>query len=190
VTDVNGYPIYQRRDTGHTILVHGIELDNCWVVSHNVYLLTKYDVHINVEVCNNIYVVKYLFKYVYKGHDRATIKISRQSNNATEGNVVKTDEIKKYLDCCYVSTSEAMWHIFKFDMHERFPTVERLQYHLPNQQMVLFDDDDDVQEVATWLAISRTMLIEWFKTNQESEVARRFTFDQFLQQWAWNRKLK
>ncbi len=83
--------------------------------------------------------------------------------------MVGTDEIKKYLDCRYVSTSEAAWRIFKFDMHERFPTVERLQYHLPNQQMVLFadDDDDDVQEVATRLAISRTMLTEWFKTNQE-----------------------
>jgi hypothetical protein len=43
-------------------------------------------------------------------------------------------------------------------MHERFPIVEHLQYHLPNQQMVLFDDDDDVQEVATRSAISRTML--------------------------------
>jgi len=56
--------------------------------------------------------------------------------------------------------------------------------------MVLFDDDDDVQEVATRLAISKTMLTEWFKTNQESEVARSFTFDQFSQQWVWNRKLK
>jgi hypothetical protein len=44
---------------------------------------------------------------------------------------------------------------------------ERLQYHLPNQQMVLFDDDDDddVQEVVAWSAIFRTMLAEWFKTN-------------------------
>jgi hypothetical protein len=72
--------------------------------------------------------------------------------------VVETDEIKKYLDYRYVSASEAAWHIFKFDMHEQFPTVERLQYHLPNQQMVLFDDDDDVQKVATRSAISRTML--------------------------------
>jgi hypothetical protein len=77
VMDVNGYPIYRRRDTGHTILVHGIELDNYWVVPHNVYLLTKYDAHINIEVCNNIRAVKYLFKYVYKGHDHATVKISR-----------------------------------------------------------------------------------------------------------------
>jgi hypothetical protein len=37
--------------------------------------------------------------------------------------------------------------------------------------MVMFDDDDDVQEVATQSAISRTMLTKWFKTNQELEVA-------------------
>jgi len=56
--------------------------------------------------------------------------------------------------------------------------------------MVLFRDDDDVQEVATQLTISRTMLTEWFKTNQESKVARSLMFDQFPQQWVWNRKLK
>ncbi len=142
--DVNEYPIYRRRNTRHTLLVHGIELDNHWVVPHNVYLLTKYDAHINVEVCNNICAIKYLFKYVYKGHDHATIEISCQSDNATEGNVVEVNEIKKYLNCRYVFGSEAAWRIFKFDMHERFPIVEHLQYHLPNQQMVLFNDDDDV----------------------------------------------
>ncbi len=144
VTDVNGYPIYRHRYTGHTVVVHGIELDNRWVVSHNVYLSTKYDAHINVEVYNNIRAIKYLFKYVYKGHDRAIVEISRQSDDATEGNVVETDEIKKYLNCHYVSTLEAAWCIFKFDMHERFPVIEHMQYHLHNQKMVLFYDDDDV----------------------------------------------
>jgi len=56
--------------------------------------------------------------------------------------------------------------------------------------MVLFRDDDDVPEVVTQSAISRTMLTEWFKTNQELEVARSLTFNQFPQQWVWNRKLK
>ncbi len=104
----------------------------------------EYDVHINVEVYNNICVVKYLFKYIYEGHDRAIVKISHQNDSATEGNVVEVDEIKKYLNCRYVSALEAVWRIFKFDMHERFLAIERLHYHLLNQQMVLFDDDDDV----------------------------------------------
>jgi hypothetical protein len=77
MTDGNEYPIYRCRDKGCTILVHGVELDNRWVVPHNVYLSTKYDAHINVEIYNNIRVVKYLFKYIYKRHDRATIEISR-----------------------------------------------------------------------------------------------------------------
>jgi hypothetical protein len=98
VMDINEYHIYGRRYMRHTVLVHGIELDNCWVVLHNVYLSTKYDAHINIKVCNNIRAVKYLFKYVYKGHDLVTVDISRQSDNATEGNVVEVDEIKKYLD--------------------------------------------------------------------------------------------
>jgi hypothetical protein len=104
--------------------------------------------------------------------------------------VVEIDEIKKYLDCRYVSASKAAWRIFKFDMHKQFPIVEYLQYHLLNQQLVLFHDDDDVHEVATRLVISKTMLIEWFKINQKSKIAQSFTFDQFPQQWVWNQKLK
>ncbi len=76
MTDVNGYLIYQRRDMGRTLLVHGIELDNHWAVPHNVYLSTKYNAHINVEVYNKIHAIKYLFKYVYKGHDCAIVEIS------------------------------------------------------------------------------------------------------------------
>jgi hypothetical protein len=144
VTNVNGYPIYRYKDTRCTVLVHGVELDNRWVVPHNVYLSTKYNAYINVEVYNNIRAIKYLFKYLYKGHDCGTIEISRQSDNATKRNMVKTNEIKKYLNYCYVFASEATWCIFKFDMHERFLAVECLQYHLPNQQMVLFNNDDDV----------------------------------------------
>ncbi len=52
----------------------------------------------------------------------------------------------------------------------------------------MFDDDNDV--VVAWSTISKTMLMEWFKTNQESKAAQSFTFNQFSQQWVWNRKLK
>jgi len=45
--------------------------DNRWVIPYNPYLTMRYQCHINVEVCRSITVVKYLYKYVYKGHDRA-----------------------------------------------------------------------------------------------------------------------
>jgi hypothetical protein len=48
-------------------------LDNRWVVSYNPYLLRLFNCHINVEACGSINAVKYLFKYIYKGHDRASI---------------------------------------------------------------------------------------------------------------------
>jgi hypothetical protein len=48
VTNVNGCPIYRCRYIGRTILLHGVELENRWVVLHNVYLSTKYDARINV----------------------------------------------------------------------------------------------------------------------------------------------
>lgn len=37
-------------------------LDNRNVVPYNAWLTTKYDAHINVEICSSIRVVKYLFK--------------------------------------------------------------------------------------------------------------------------------
>jgi hypothetical protein len=41
-------------------LRNGIQLDNRWVVSHNIDLVTKYNAHINVEICNSILAIKYL----------------------------------------------------------------------------------------------------------------------------------
>jgi hypothetical protein len=49
----------------------GFIFDNRWVVPYNPYLTMPYQCHINVEVCSSITTVKYLYKYVYKGHDRA-----------------------------------------------------------------------------------------------------------------------
>ena len=44
---------------------------------HNLYLVTKYNAHINIEICNTIGAVKYLFKYVYKGGDKITFSIEK-----------------------------------------------------------------------------------------------------------------
>lgn len=40
------------------------------MVSYNLTFLRKYNAHINVEICNRIKFVKYLYKYIQKGEDR------------------------------------------------------------------------------------------------------------------------
>ena len=46
---------------------NGFIFTNQWIVPYNPYLSTKYNAHVNVEICNAITAVKYLYKYVYKG---------------------------------------------------------------------------------------------------------------------------
>lgn len=66
----------------------------------------KYQAQINVEICISARSVKYLFKYINKGHDRASVIID---NNVNSGKtfVHEVDEVKTYLDCRYVLASEA-----------------------------------------------------------------------------------
>ena len=80
------YPVYRRRDNGRSVEKNGMVLDNRWVVPYNAYLLKKYKAHINVHVCTSIRAVKYLYKYIHKGHDRAALEI------------VVHDEVQEFLD--------------------------------------------------------------------------------------------
>ena len=101
---------------------NGVELDNRWVVPYNPYLSKRYNAHINVEICSSILAFKYLYKYVYKGSDRATVVLENANNNA-EG----VNEIKEYVDARCVTPPEAMWRIFQNKMHGRSHSITRLQ---------------------------------------------------------------
>ena len=95
--DEDGYPKYKRRDNGSIIEKNRIPLDNRYVVPFNAWLLKKYHAHINVEYCNQGRAIKYLFKYINKGHDRITAAFHRR--NANGERIEDTDEIKIYYDC-------------------------------------------------------------------------------------------
>lgn len=93
----DGYPIYRRRKDGLVVDLHKAMLDNQWVVPYNPYLLSRYNCHINVEICSGVTAVKYLYKYMYKGHDRVTIHITQNDGEMC------IDEIKQYQDTRWVS---------------------------------------------------------------------------------------
>jgi hypothetical protein len=83
----DSYPVYRRREDGRKEKVRGHELDNRWVVPYNPYLLRLFNCHINVETCGSIKAVKYLFKYIYKGHDRASVAVREADTEDNEGNI-------------------------------------------------------------------------------------------------------
>jgi hypothetical protein len=64
-----------RTEAGHFIERYGVKLDNGWVVPYNLALLKRFRAHINVEWCNKTHLIKYLFKYITKGPDRARVVI-------------------------------------------------------------------------------------------------------------------
>lgn len=117
----NSYPIYRRRNSGIVVNVRGSLLDNRWVVPYNPYLLAKFDCHINVEICSTIKAVKYLYKYIYKGHDRVAFQLVANESETL------VDEITTFRNGRWISPSEAAWRIFKFRLNDISPSVIALQ---------------------------------------------------------------
>lgn len=189
--DNNGYPIYRKRDNGSFVNTrNGSRLDNRWVVPHNVDLVTKYNAHINVEICSSILSIKYLYKYVYKGHDRVTLALYQSAHNDTGQHALDhtepVDEIKMYLDARYVSASESIWRIFHYKMHGRFPAVQRLAVHLPDQQSVTFREGEDLQCVVDRANSCKTTLTAWFQANLDNVTARSYIYSEFPVHCTWD----
>ena len=121
-------------------------LDNSRVVPHNIFLLMKYRCHLNVEVCNSITAVKYLYKYVYKGHDKVMYGVKSKDHldlPADQTRGPARDEVQEFVEARYCSTSEACWCTFEFSMGSLYPRVQRLNVHLEDEQHVLFSSDSE-----------------------------------------------
>jgi hypothetical protein len=90
---------------------NGIDVDNGFIVPHNVDLVVKYQAHINVERVNQDGMHKYLFKYVTKGFDSARIGIQRVSSTASSSNDI-VNEINDFLECHCVTPNDGGWRLF------------------------------------------------------------------------------
>ncbi|XP_042905359.1 uncharacterized protein [Parasteatoda tepidariorum] len=176
--NVNGYPVYQRSIT-EPIKVGKYDIDNRWVVPYNPWLSKKFNAHINVEICASVKSVKYLYKYVYKGHDAASIKLQLNDD-------VNHDEILTFLDGRYVSAPEAMWRLNEFHMSEKSHTVMRLAVHLPNQQQVIYQSGHEVEAVARASA-RHTTLTAWFQLNQTDVDACRYYYSDMPHYYVFDR---
>jgi len=153
----NGYPVYRRREfvDGTKVTSTDGKADNRWVVPYNPHLLKRFRCHINVEVCSSIKAIKYLYKYTYKGPDRACLEKIR-------------DEVAEFLDARYVAAPEACWRLFGYPLHARSHVIERLPVHLPHQQAVLFTEREPEKSLERILD-KRTKLEGWYDLNTREE---------------------
>ncbi|KAI5407486.1 hypothetical protein KIW84_053660 [Lathyrus oleraceus] len=187
IVDQDGFPVYRRRDNGHTVLKNGIQVDNRNVVPYNAKLLTKYQAHINMEWCNQSTSIKYLFKYINKGYDRITAAIV-PNDDGTSNQPQNIDEIKQYIDCRYVSPSEASWRIFSFPIHGRKPAVERLYFHCEGQNSVYYTDFDRINTVLEKPSVTESMFTSWFEENCKYSEAQNLTYNKFVSKFVYVKK--
>lgn len=173
-TGDDGYPQYRRRspaDGGFTIKINGIELDNRWVVPYNPVLSRVFDAHINVELCNSVKSIKYICKYVNKGSDQAAFALENER-----------DEVKLYESGRYISSSEAVWRILAFPIHERYPTVFHLAVHLENGQRVYFTSNNLAEKLSN---PPQTTLLAFFELCKTDDFAKTLLYSEVPSYFVW-----
>ncbi len=178
----DGYPNLARPDNGREYVkirgqTHTI-YTNRDIVPYNPYLSAKYNCDINVEVCVSVKAIKYIHKYIYKGHDRTTLEVQDH------------DEIKEFLDARYISAIESCWRIFSFRLHQEEPNVVRLQVHLPDEQLITYDENDSPEEVLAAAEAKTTTLLQWFDLNKRDPSAHQYLYQDIPAHYTWNKSKK
>ncbi|CAK8571114.1 unnamed protein product [Lathyrus sativus] len=139
-----------------------------------------------MEWCNQSTSIKYLFKYINKGSDRISVVI-QTSDNTTCANKNHIDEIKQYIDCRYISPSEACWRIFVYSIHGRKLAVERLYFHLEGENYVYYKDFEQIGNVLLKPSVTESMFTACFEANKKFEDARLLTYGDFVSKFVYHK---
>eukprot|EP00889_Picochlorum_renovo_P006380 jgi/Picre1/33410/NNA_008734.t1 len=128
-----------------------VKLDTRYVVPYNMYLLKRYNCHLNVMVCSGIEGIKYMFKYVYKEASRANVSLSERREATVE-------TVDNFFDGLCIGSAEACWRLFGFELAGNYPSVQQLHLHTRNDQSVLFEEDGNLVDVVQEAGSADTML--------------------------------
>ncbi|KAI7937556.1 hypothetical protein MJO29_014871, partial [Puccinia striiformis f. sp. tritici] len=100
------------------------------------------------------------------------------------------DEVNRFRDSRWVAAPEACWRIFSFKLSATYPSVNRLDIHLPDQHRVTFSQDEQLEDVIERGAEAKTMLTGYFERNHIDPNARRLKYAEFPQHYTWHPKTK
>ena len=156
--------VYRKDINGHRIT-----RDNRHVVPYHAYLLKKFNCHINVEYVGSILAVKYLYKYIYKGHDCASIKV------VEEQRTLIYNEANTYIEGRSVTPPEGCWRLFAFQIQKKSHSVQRLNIHLPGQYRIA--NLDQAQEDLADIGQRGSTLEAYFRHNKKIKQQRGLNCD-------------
>jgi hypothetical protein len=66
--------------------------------------------------------------------------------------------------------------------------VERLNFHLENEQQVIFPDSTDIEKIVRKRRNKKTKFTEWMEANKKYPAARELTYGDFLTKFVWKEK--
>nr|GEV35444.1 ATP-dependent DNA helicase PIF1-like [Tanacetum cinerariifolium] len=67
-------------------------------------------------------------------------------------------------------------------------TVERLPFHLPGQQQVVYDEDANIDDVLSKPSVASTKFTQWMECNKTSDLAKTLTYAEFSTKFVWIRQ--
>lgn len=83
------------------------------------------------------------------------------------------------MSCC-----EALWRIFKFQLHGQSPAVKHLPVHLEDHHVIRYEDNADLQEALD--EAKDTSLMAWFKLNESDPEAQSHIYPEIPKYYTWN----
>nr|KAJ0200924.1 hypothetical protein LSAT_V11C600309890 [Lactuca sativa] len=149
----DSYPLYRRKNNGIKMNISNTKLGSS--IQPEVGLF-------------DIKSVKYIFKYLYKGHDKQVIHIDQDIENDM------ITEIRKFQDARYVCPPEMMWRIFSFPLFQIHPCLVRFKY------------GDRLEDIVEREKDKNSMLTTFFEKNKEDSNARKYIYKDFPNHFTWN----
>ena len=95
----------------------------------------------------------------------------------------RNDEVTQFQMGRYISSNEAIWRIFAFHIHERYPTVVHLAVHLENGQRVYFTAANAAERAAS---PTDTTLTAFFKLCAVDDFAKTLLYAEVPTYFTWN----
>ncbi|GKC59671.1 ATP-dependent DNA helicase PIF1, partial [Tanacetum coccineum] len=96
--------------------------------------------------------------------------------------------MKDFKDNHYFGRLQAAWRIYGFDIHYRFPPVERLPFHLEGEQSIIFDATESIDYALDKASVNETKFIAWMEVNKKDPDARKLLYHEFPTYYVWRQE--